>query len=95
MGTFVLVAERLFLPHQIVALRLHLLDVIVILGKGGVQLQLHRGGVLPGLHELLLQCLGPEHRVVVSLKHLGLLAALLSDVLHRKHMSNGYSTLKD
>jgi hypothetical protein len=29
------------------------------------------------------------------LKHLGLLAGPLSDVLHRKHMSNGYSTLKD
>jgi hypothetical protein len=30
------------------------LDVVVILGEGGVQLRLHRGGVLPGLHELLL-----------------------------------------
>jgi hypothetical protein len=26
--------------------------------------------VLAGLHELLLQCLGPEHRVAVPLKHL-------------------------
>jgi hypothetical protein len=29
------------------------------------------------------------------LKHLGLLAGPLRDVLHRQHMSNGYSTLKD
>jgi hypothetical protein len=28
------------------------LDFIVILGEGAVQFQLHRGGVLPGLHEL-------------------------------------------
>jgi hypothetical protein len=26
--------------------------------------------VLPGLHELLLQCLGPKHHVVVPLQHL-------------------------
>jgi hypothetical protein len=51
--------------------------------------------VLPRLHELLLQCFGPEHRVAVSLKHLGLLVGPLRDVLHRQHMSNGYSTLKD
>jgi hypothetical protein len=51
--------------------------------------------VLPRLHELLLQCLGPEHRVAVSLKHFRLLAGPLSDVLHRQHTSNGYSTLKD
>jgi hypothetical protein len=30
------------------------LDFIVILGEGAVQLRLHRGGVLPGLHELFL-----------------------------------------
>jgi hypothetical protein len=41
--TFVLVAESLVLPHELVALRLHILDVIVILGEGGVQLRLHRG----------------------------------------------------
>jgi hypothetical protein len=93
--TFVLVAERLVLPHQVVALRLHLLDVIVVLGKGGVQLLLHGGSVLPGLHELLLQRLGLKHHVVVPLKHLRLLAGPLSDVLHRQHASNGYSTLKD
>jgi hypothetical protein len=30
--------KRLVLPHQVIALRLHLLDVIVVLGEGGVQL---------------------------------------------------------
>jgi hypothetical protein len=29
------------------------------------------------------------------LKHAGLLAGPLHDVLHRQHISNGYSTLKD
>jgi hypothetical protein len=29
------------------------------------------------------------------LKHVGLLAGPLCDVLHRQHMSNGYLTLKD
>jgi hypothetical protein len=47
------------------------------------------------LHELLLQHLGPKHRVAVPLKHLRLRAGPLSDVLHRQHGSNGYSTLKD
>jgi hypothetical protein len=32
----------------------------VVLGEGGVQLCLHGGGVLPGLHKLLFQCLGPS-----------------------------------
>jgi hypothetical protein len=36
--TFVLVVGSLVLPHELVALRLHILDVIVILGEGGVQL---------------------------------------------------------
>jgi hypothetical protein len=50
--TFIFVAERLILPHQLLALCLQILDFIVILGEGAVQFQLHRGGVLPGLHEL-------------------------------------------
>jgi hypothetical protein len=29
------------------------------------------------------------------LKHAGLLAGPLHDVLHRQHMSDGYSTLED
>jgi hypothetical protein len=93
--TFVLVAERLILPHQIVALRLHLLDVIVILGEGSVQFLLHGGSLLPGLHEFLFQCFRPEHCVAEALKHVGLLPGPLRDVLHRQHTSNGYSTLKD
>jgi hypothetical protein len=36
--TFILVAERLVPPHQVVALCLHVLDIIVVLGKGGVKL---------------------------------------------------------
>jgi hypothetical protein len=36
--TFILVAERLVLPHKLVALRLHILDFIVVLGEGAVQL---------------------------------------------------------
>jgi hypothetical protein len=51
--------------------------------------------VLPGLHELVLQRLGPKHSVAVPLKHLRLQAGPLSDVLHRQYTSNGYSTLKD
>jgi hypothetical protein len=50
--TFILVAERLVLPHQLVALRLHILDVVVILGEGAIQLRLHHGCMLPGLHKL-------------------------------------------
>jgi hypothetical protein len=44
--------ERLVLPHQLVALRLHVLDFIMIVGEGGVKLRLHPGGVLPGLLKL-------------------------------------------
>jgi hypothetical protein len=52
--TFILVAERLVLPHQLIVLRLHILDFVVIMGEGAVQLRLHRGGVFPGLHKLFL-----------------------------------------
>jgi hypothetical protein len=65
--TFVLVAEALVLPHQVVALCLQLLDVIVILGKGGVELGLHGSRVLPRLQKLILQCLSPEHCVTKAL----------------------------
>jgi hypothetical protein len=51
--------------------------------------------VLPGLHELILQRLGPKHRVAVPLKHLRLQVGPLSNVLRRQHTSDGYSTLKD
>jgi hypothetical protein len=52
--TFVLVAEALVLPHQVMALCLQLLDIIVILGKSGVELGLHGDRVLPRLHKLIL-----------------------------------------
>jgi hypothetical protein len=67
----------------------------MILGEGSVELRLHRGSVFPGLHELLFQGFLPEYCVAEPLKHLGLLVGPLRDVLHRQHMSNGYSTLKD
>jgi hypothetical protein len=39
--------------------------------------------VLPGLHKLFLYGLGPEHRVAVPLKHVGLLPGPLCDVLQQ------------
>jgi hypothetical protein len=53
--TFVLIAERLVLAHHLVALRLHILDFIVVLGEGTIKLRLEHGGVLPGLGEFFLQ----------------------------------------
>jgi hypothetical protein len=70
-------------------------DVIVIFGKGGVELGLHGGRVLPRLQELIFQRLSPEHRVAEALQHARLLARPLHDVLHRQHMSNEYSTTED
>jgi hypothetical protein len=52
---FVLIAERLVLAHQLIALRLHILDFIVVLGEGTIKLRLEHGGVLPGLGEFFLQ----------------------------------------
>jgi hypothetical protein len=78
-----------------VALRLHILDIVVILGKGGVKLGLHGGRVLPRLQELIFQRFSPEHHVAEALQHVGLLAGPLHDVLHRQHMSNEYSTTED
>jgi hypothetical protein len=43
----------LVLPHQVVALRLHILDIVVIFGEGGVKPGLHGGHVLPRLQELI------------------------------------------
>jgi hypothetical protein len=51
--TFVLVVECLVLPHQVIALCLQLSDVIMILGKSGVELGLHGDCVLPRLQELI------------------------------------------
>jgi hypothetical protein len=41
--------------HQLVALRLHILDFIVVFGEGTIKLRLEHGGVLLGLGELFLQ----------------------------------------
>jgi hypothetical protein len=51
--TFVLVAEGLVLSHQVIALCLQLLDVIMVLGKSGVELGLHGSRVLPRLQKLI------------------------------------------
>jgi hypothetical protein len=51
--------------------------------EGGIELGLEHGGVLPGLGEFFLQCLGLEHRVAEPLKHLGLLSGLLHDILQK------------
>jgi hypothetical protein len=53
--TFVLIAERLVLAHELVALLLHILDFIVVLGEGTIKLRLEHGEVLPGLGEFFLQ----------------------------------------
>jgi hypothetical protein len=53
MRTFVLVAEGLVLPHQVIALCLQLLDIIMVLGKSGVELGLHGSRVLPQLQKLI------------------------------------------
>jgi hypothetical protein len=93
--TFVIVAEALILPHQVIALCLQLLDIIVILGKGGVEIGLHGGRVLPRLQKLLFQCFSPEHRVTKALQHVGLIAGPRRNVLHRQLMSHEYSTTED
>jgi hypothetical protein len=41
--TFVLIAERLVLPNQLITLRLHILDFIVVLGEGTIKLGLEQG----------------------------------------------------
>jgi hypothetical protein len=87
--------KALVLPHQVVALCLHILDIIVILGKGGVELRLHGGRVLPIFQKLLFQCLSPEHRVTKALQHVGLLAGPLLNVLRRQLMTHEYSTTED
>jgi hypothetical protein len=41
--TFVLIAERLVLPNQLIALLLHILDFIVVLDEGTIKLGLEQG----------------------------------------------------
>jgi hypothetical protein len=59
------------------------LDIVVILGEGGVKLGLHGGCVLPRLQELIFQRFSPEHRVTEALQHARLLAGPFHDVLHK------------
>jgi hypothetical protein len=55
----------------------------VILGEGAVKLQLEHGGVLPGLYELFLQGLRPEHYVAISLEHVRFWSGSLRDILQQ------------
>jgi hypothetical protein len=55
----------------------------MVLGEGAVKLQLEHGGVLPGLCELFLQFLRPEHSVAVSLEHIKFLSGSLHDILQQ------------
>jgi hypothetical protein len=50
-----------------VALCLHVLDIIVIFGKGGVELGLHGRCVLPRLQKLICKRFSPEHRIAEAL----------------------------
>jgi hypothetical protein len=93
--TFVLVAEALILPHQVVALRLQLLDIVVAFGESGVELRLHGSRVLLRLHKLLFQRLRSEHRVSIALQHARLVAGPLRNVLQRQLKSDEYSTAED
>jgi hypothetical protein len=55
----------------------------MVLGEGAIELGLEHGGVLPGLGEFCLQCLGPEHRFAEPLEHLGLLLGSLHNILQK------------
>jgi hypothetical protein len=53
--TFVLLTQRLVLTNQVIALRLHLLYLVMVLGESSIQFGLMQdGGVLPGFVEFLL-----------------------------------------
>jgi hypothetical protein len=52
--TFVLLAQQLVLANQVIALRLHLLYLVMVLGEGSIQFGLQHGGVLLGFVEFLL-----------------------------------------
>jgi hypothetical protein len=47
-------AQRLVLADQLIALRLHALYLVVVLGEGTIKLGLEHGGVLLGVIELFL-----------------------------------------
>jgi hypothetical protein len=75
--------QRLVLPDQVIALLLHLLNLIVVLGEGTIKLGLQQGGVLLGLVQLFLHGLSAEHCVAIPLKHVSLLSRSLNDILHK------------
>jgi hypothetical protein len=81
--TFVLLERQFVLLDQLIALGLHILHFIVVLGKGAIELELEHGGVLPGLGEFFLQCLCPEHRVAEPLERVGFLSGSLHDILEK------------
>jgi hypothetical protein len=60
---------------------MHILDFVMILGEGTIKFRLEHGGVLPGLHELFLQGLRPEHCIAVPLEHARFLSGSLHDIL--------------
>jgi hypothetical protein len=57
------------------------MDFVMMLGEGAINLRLEHGEVLPGLYELFLQGLRPEHCVAVSLEHVKFLSGSLHDIL--------------
>jgi hypothetical protein len=67
---------------QFIALRLHVLYLVVVLGEGTIELGLQHGRVLPGLVEFLLQRFFPEHFIAIPLEHIGFLSGSLHDILH-------------
>jgi hypothetical protein len=75
-------AQRIVLADQFIALRLHVLYLVVVLGEGTIELGLQHGGVLPGLVEFLLQRFRPEHCIAIPLEHIGFLSGSLHDILH-------------
>jgi hypothetical protein len=53
--TYLLLAQRLVLPNQVIALRVHLMHLVVVLGEGTIKLGLQQGRVLLVLVQLFLQ----------------------------------------
>jgi hypothetical protein len=82
-ATFVLLAQQLVLAGQLIALRLHILHFIVILGEGAIKFGLEHGGVLPGFSEFFLQSFRLKHHIAIPLEHFGLLSGSLHDILYK------------
>jgi hypothetical protein len=81
--TFVLLAQRLVLPDQLIALRLHNLHFIMVLGEDAIKLGLEHGRVLPDFSELFLQSFRLKHCITIPLEHVRLLSGSLHDILHK------------